>query len=301
VKRLDVIAFGEVLWDFFEESPGRFHRLPGGASTNVAVSLAHLGHRVAVAGGIGDDRFGDELAARLTALGVDCRTLVRLPERTGITFIARGKGGEPRYLSYRRASADVSLSARSVTAAMVAATWVHIGTTTLLTEALAEATRALLRRVAQRGGHASIDLNTRPHLWKSARAARAVLREFLPHCALVKASEVDLAELGMGVPALRKMAPAATVLLTRGPKGAAALGEHGEASRPAKRGRCVDATGAGDAFLSGVLSSLVRKRALPGSPAWRNAALWTEALDRGHSLGARAVSEFGALGFLLKE
>src|SRR5260370_20114026 len=101
---LDVVTFGEILWDIYERPPHDFHRELGGAPANVATGLARLGLRAAVLGGVGNDRFGDALVAHLDDDGVDTRFVVRLPNRTGITFIARDARGEPSFLFYRHDS-----------------------------------------------------------------------------------------------------------------------------------------------------------------------------------------------------
>src|SRR5437016_2342514 len=107
--RLDVVCFGEILWDIYERSGAKkaalaasrsgapraksepiareFRRELGGAPANVATVLARLGVRSAMVGGIGLDRFGEALTRHLEEDGVDTRYLVRLPERTGLTFV----------------------------------------------------------------------------------------------------------------------------------------------------------------------------------------------------------------------
>jgi fructokinase len=99
---LDVVCFGEILWDVFEaRSRGRepiarvFRRELGGAPANVAVGLARLGVRSAVVGGVGRDRLGLALAARLRHEGVDPRFVLRYDARTGLAFVVRDARGEP--------------------------------------------------------------------------------------------------------------------------------------------------------------------------------------------------------------
>src|SRR5579864_9204777 len=101
-RPMDVVCFGEVLWDLFERAPAKgepiareFRRELGGAPANVAVGLARLGFASALAGGIGFDKFGDAVEKELAGEGVSTRFLVRLPNRTGITFVARDALGEP--------------------------------------------------------------------------------------------------------------------------------------------------------------------------------------------------------------
>jgi len=82
---LDVVCFGEILWDMFETRPRRhvvvsiareYRRELGGAPANVATGLARLGARVAVVGGVGRDSFGEALVTHLANDGVDVRFVV---------------------------------------------------------------------------------------------------------------------------------------------------------------------------------------------------------------------------------
>ena len=129
---------------------------------------------------------------------------------------------------------------------------------------------------------------------------REAISKLLCGAALIKASLTDFSALDVGDEAsalawVRKRAPHATVLVTRGRGETTAYGAHGEASASGKRARCVDATGAGDAFLAGVLATLLAGDAEPGARRWSERATWTEALQVGHSLAVQSVSDVGAV------
>ena len=98
-----------------------------------------------------------------------------------------------------------------------------------------------------------------------------------------------------GLAWLREHAPRATWLVTRGPDSASAIGAHGEVTVPAPRGRCVDATGAGDAFVAGTLAVLLAAKAEPGTPRWKDPTLWRQALSVGHELAGKAISRPGSV------
>ena len=93
---------------------------------------------------------------------------------------------------------------------------------------------------------------------------------------------------------LEDNAKGATWVLTRGENGAACVGPHGQVTFPTKRVRCIDATGAGDAFMAGLVAVLVRAGAKPGSAEWKDPKLWSRAMEVGHMLGAKAISAVGA-------
>ena len=300
---LDVVCFGEILWDLFEVRAGTFRRELGGAPANVATALARLGVRAAIVGGVGDDRFGDALLRHMARDGVDVRFVRKLPNRTGLTFVTLRAGGEPAFLSYRRESADLAVRAEHLTSTMARARWVLLGTSTLTTPALALATERFLDLAGRAGARVLVDLNVRPHMWPDRRAIQRAVGPLAARADLVKASEADLRAVGGGAKGdlrwLERHAPRASWLVTRGAGQASAIGEHGEERAPALRTRCVDATGAGDAFLAGALAMLLAGRAVPGSPGWRDPAVWRAALRAGHMLGRKAVSRTGAVAGLV--
>jgi fructokinase len=300
---LDVVCFGEILWDMFEtRRQGEYRRELGGAPANVATGLARLGAKAAVVGGVGRDRFGQALITHLADDGVDVRFVVSLPNRTGLTFVTRDAAGEPEFLFYRHDSADLSVRAEHVVPAMGRARWALVGSSTLMTRDLARATARFLD-VADRGGASLfVDLNVRAHLWPSRTAMQRAIGSLVGRAAVVKASDADLRAVAGGSSGLRwleRHAPQATWLVTRGAGVASAIGEHGSVDVPARQARCVDATGAGDAFIAGALATLVTARAVPRSAAWSTAEVWATALRAGHILGKKAVSRPGAVAGLV--
>jgi fructokinase len=299
---LDVVCFGEILWDLFEVGPRSFRRELGGATANVATGLARLGVRTAIVGGVGRDRLGEALVGHLARDGVDIHFVQRLPNRTGLTFVTRGARGEPAFVPYRHESADLALRVRHVTPAMAEARWALVGTSTLVTREIARATERFLDLADRAGARVFVDLNVRAHMWPDRRAMQRTVGRLAARAAVVKASAADLRAAGgesTGVGWLERHAPHATWLVTRGAGVASALGEHGTVHLPALRAGCVDATGAGDAFVAGALAALVAARAVPGSAAWRDPALWRAALRAGHMLGRKAVSRTGAVAGLV--
>jgi len=306
---IDVVCFGEILWDVFESGRPRhgepiarqFRPELGGAPANVAIGLARLGARSALVAGVGRDRLGDALVAELKSDGVDTRFVQQLPNRTGLTFVFRDERGEPDYLFYRHESADLAIRAAHITPAMGRAHWVLLGTSMLMTRELAGATEAFLNVAQSEGAQPFVDLNVRPHLWSSPALMRRAIGKLASRASLVKASDADLQAIGGDAADLKwleRWAPKATWLITRGAGEASAIGAHGEVHMPAIRTRCVSATGAGDAFIAGTLATLVAARALPGTRAWADPDLWRTALRVGHSMGKKAVSAAGAVAGL---
>ncbi len=298
MKALDVIAFGELIWDIFEIAPDTFRREIGGAPANLAIGLARLGVKSAIVSGVSRDAFGDALVRRVRDMGVDTSLIARLPERTGLAFVSRDARGEPSFLFYRHETADMMLAPKHI-ASVPRARFAVVGTSTLLGEPLRSSTARFVKLATRGGASLAVDLNVRKHLWQSERVMRARIGALAARAALVKASASDLDALG-GRRFLARHAPRATWILTDGGGIARAIGAHGEVSMRALRAKCVDATGAGDAFFAGVLAVLVARRASPGSSAWLDPAVFSDALRLGHMLGKKVVESVGAVTGLAK-
>jgi fructokinase len=291
MKTVEVACFGEVLWDIFQDGD-HFHRVIGGAIANAAVDLARAGIRSSIVGGIGRDPFGDDLEERVADEGVETRWLVRLPERTGLTFITRDARGEPTFLFYRQCSADMAVAPEHIAPGMARAKWVLVGSSTLPRPELAAATWKFIRLARKAGAGILVDLNVRPHLWKSKDELIETSAKLARFADVVKGSVPDIRALG-GPSFLEKHAPRALCVITDGAKPARAWKGKLSVTRPALRTKCVDATGGGDAFVAGLLAALVRGRVAPKGPF--TTEFLAEALDIGHTLGKKAVSKVGAV------
>jgi len=303
----DVACFGELLWDFFEHvapdaKPDKeliartFRRELGGASANVSLVLARLGVKVGAVGAVGDDKLGDALRSELAASGVDVTGVARLKgSRTGITFVTRDATGEPTFVPYRQGTADLALDEAHVPAGAAKVRFAVVCSTSML-PSLEGATKKFLGALDKAKGALVVDLNVRQHLWPDVESMRAAIAELASRAAVVKGSEKDLAALAgkRGMTWLEDNAKGATWVLTRGENGAACVGPHGQVTFPTKRVRCIDATGAGDAFMAGLVAVIARSGAKPGSAEWKDPKLWSRAMEVGHMLGAKAISAVGA-------
>jgi fructokinase len=145
-----------------------------------------------------------------------------------------------------------------------------------------------------------VDLNVREHLWANKTQMREAVAQLVRRASIVKGSFADLVALTgrRDILWLADNAPKAVWIVTQGAKGASAIGKHGFVARPARKAKCVDATGAGDAFIAGVLAVLLEAEATPESDAWRDERVWGAALDAGHAMGAKAVSRMGSVAGL---
>lgn len=255
-----VVCLGEILIDFVSLKSGvrladapAFRRAAGGAPANVAVGLLRLGVTAAFVSKVGEDEFGHFLRRTLEGEGVDVSgvvTTLRAP--TAPAFVSLARGGERSFAFYRNPCADALLHPRDLRAAPWAGARIfHYGSISLIAEPSRSATLEALERARRRGLLISCDPNLRLPLWPSAARARAGMREALRHAEVVKISEEELEFLG-------SMPRARLVVITRGPQGGRVLCEGRRFDFPAFPVRAVDTTGAGDAFVAGLLYGLLR-------------------------------------------
>ena len=180
----DLVTLGEVLLRLPVPSPARFETAQqldvqiGGAEANVAAACARLGLATAWVSALPDNPWGARVRRELAGHGVDCRSVVMMPDaRLGTYFLEYGPRPRPiRVLYDRKDSAFARLSPDQVDWEPVRrARIVHL---TGITPALGERPRALQRRALREAATISFDVNYRATLW-APEEARAFLTEVL--------------------------------------------------------------------------------------------------------------------------
>jgi len=276
---MDIVTLGELLIDMFPAELGKgltevsaFRPKPGGAPANVAVAAKRLGAETAFIGKVGDEAFGHYLVDVLKAEGVETRGVRLDPDvRTTIAFIAMPDPNHAEFIFYRNPGADHMLRADELDRDLLASTQAfHFGSLSLNHEPSRSATFEAAQIARRAGALVSFDVNYRPALWSSPAEAYAVTMEMVPQVDLVKVNEVEVALLS-GVEAVEQtpeaLGEAARKVLALGPQACiVTLGPNGSYFEVAAGGgyvpgfkvQTVDAVGCGDAFVSGLLTRLVR-------------------------------------------
>ena len=279
--------------DLIRERSDAFVPHFGGAVANVAVFAARAGARVALAGGAGEDAWGEWLRERLEREGVDASLFTLVPEcRTPIALVEVDEDGEPRYQIYGETIATIVHALRDrLEEALERSGALFISSNTLVGSDEREITMRARELALELERPVIFDPNLRLHRWSSRADAAASANACVPRALLVRANRSE-AELMTGEEdperaalALVK-AGARMVLVTLGPDGAILRGEL-RSSCPGVRAKVVSTIGAGDA-LTGLL--LARLQASGFYPAAAAAAL-PEAVR----LSARVCERWGAL------
>lgn len=267
---VEVVCLGEALVDLVSTRCGvrldrapAFRKAAGGAPANVAVGLARLGCRPAFIGAFSVDALGVFLASTLARARVDLTPTCRSKQPTALALVALAADGDRDFLFYgdQPAHFDLRLTPR-MRAVVRRARIFHFGSISLIAEPARSATLEAIDEARQAGALVSYDPNLRLNLWPTTRAARQAIRKTLPFADVVKVNEDELAFLtdthsvAAGLAALAAMGPR-LVVATLGAEGCAYRSPRGEGKVAGFPARVVDTTGAGDAFVAGLLSGLL--------------------------------------------
>ena len=266
-----ILISGEALIDLIPDpiKANAYDAVLGGSPYNVAIGLARLGSQTAFVSRISADGNGEALAGALAESGVDLGFVARDVRPTTLAFVMRGtaKTGS-RYSFYLDGTAydgpwpfpkEWPKGAQHL----------HVGSFSAVErhgQAVVEAMRG-----AGSVATVSFDPNIRPFVTPDRDSVARLVERQVALSRVVKASEEDLEWLYPGRPVEASLAAWARsgprfCVATLGERGALAMlgRERFEVAAPPVE--VVDTVGAGDSFMSALLS----------------------AMDRDHSLGAEA-------------
>ncbi|MGI8313499.1 aminoimidazole riboside kinase [Halobacillus mangrovi] len=260
-----IICLGEALIDFIplDDENINFQKSPGGAPANVAVGAARLGANSTFLGKVGDDVLGRFLKKTLTDFGVNTEAMYLTKDtRTGVVFVTLDEHGERSFDFYIDPSADRYLEESEVKADLFTThNLLHFGSISMIDEPAKSATAAAVREARENGLIVSYDPNLRLGLWKSADEAKETILSMLAEADVVKISEEELefltgeTDIEVGVKQLASY-KIPLLYVTMGAEGSHVYNQEGHTFVPAMKVDAVDTTGAGDAFVSGILYQL---------------------------------------------
>ncbi|KAG9158443.1 hypothetical protein Leryth_013185 [Lithospermum erythrorhizon] len=302
-----VVCFGEMLIDFvptvggvsLAEAPA-FKKAPGGAPANVAVCVSKLGGSSAFIGKVGNDEFGYMLSNILKDHKVDNSGMRFDPyARTALAFVTLRDDGEREFMFYRNPSADMLLHDSELDVDLVKkATIFHYGSISLIEEPC-KSTQLSAMDIAKRSGSLlSYDPNLRLALWPSEDAARSGIMSIWDKADIIKISDDEITFLTGGddphdddVVMKKLFHPNLKLLVvSEGSKGCRYYTKEFMGRVSGAEVKSVDTTGAGDAFVGGLLNRL----AIDVNICQDEKEL-REALRFANVCGALTVTERGAI------
>lgn len=281
-----VISIGEILVDFISEDGIHYEFHPGGASANVAVGVAKLGGNSLFLGEISTDSFGTRLKEYLNLNNVNTK-FIKFSGKTTLAFVSLDEYKERSFEFYEGNHSNYHL--KKDTIILHRSDIVHFGSAmALLGGKLKKSYFLLLEEALEKKAFISFDPNVREVLLKESKLKQyhKDCWYFMKKADLIKLSEEELyffthtTVLEEAILVITKKVKA-TILVTLGDKGTLVLPkvERIESISITQ----VDSTGAGDAFMAGVLTSLSQENTLD------------KVVHYGNIVGALACTKKGAM------
>ncbi|GAM68142.1 fructokinase [Vibrio sp. JCM 19236] len=178
--------------------------------------------------------------------------------------------------------------------------WLHVCSIALANEPSRSSTLAAMEQIKQAGGFVSFDPNLRDEVWANPEEIIPVVQKAIALADVVKFSDDELLFL-TGCDSIKSALASLPqtdnqlVLITQGAKGALVVFGGEQELQSGKAVKPVDTTGAGDAFVGGLLASLARAEQWQSADAIRHAVKWANAC------GALATTQKGAMTALPTE
>ena len=265
----EVVALGEALIDFTpmgvsENGNPIFERNPGGAPANVLSLLSKLGISTAFIGKVGDDMFGRALKSIFDRIGINTENMILSKSyNTTLTFVDLDKTGDRSFCFVRNYGADKMLEQCELDFSLLDSAKVfHFGGVTLTEEPARSTTLAAAAEAKKRGLLISYDPNFRPPLWN--KDAAEILLKGVKLADILKVSDEECQllsgkdSLSEGSEYLSMVYGVKLIFVTMGAKGSAFRFGKYYVEQPAFEVQTVDTTGAGDAFMGGILYSILK-------------------------------------------
>ena len=199
MKKYDVVALGELLIDFTENSISEqgnpmYEANPGGAPCNVLAMLKKLNHEVAFIGKVGNDGFGKQLYKAITSEGIDASGLCYDDEiHTTLAFVIKKEDGDRDFAFYRNPGADMNLKEEELNEELIKNTKIfHLGSLSLTSEPIRSTTMKAIKIAKENNVLISFDPNLREPLWKSLEEAHKQIDIIMHECDILKISDNEI-------------------------------------------------------------------------------------------------------------
>jgi fructokinase len=263
-----ILISGEALIDLIPDpdKASAYDAVLGGSPYNVAVGLGRLGAPTVFVSRISDDGNGEALAAALADNGVGLSFVARDRRPTTLAFVMRGTAKTGSRYSFYLDGTAFDGEWPFPKAWPTGGRHLHVGSISAVDPRHGQTVVEALQAARQRAS-VSFDPNIRPLVTPDRESVVRLVERQASLAHVVKASAEDLEWLYPGrkvedsLSAWARLGPRFCVA-TRGDQGALALLGPERIEVPAPRVEVVDTVGAGDSFMSALLSAMDRDSAL---------------------------------------
>ncbi|WP_264537969.1 carbohydrate kinase family protein [Flavobacterium sp. N1736] len=254
-KSLKAVAYGEVLWDVFDDK-----KKIGGAPLNVALRMKTLGCEVAMISCVGNDEDGKAILNHIKQLGLQTDTvMVSEMFPTGLVNVTLNESGSATYeINYPSAWDKIVLNNLAETLVINADVLVY-GSLVCRDEV----SRKSLKNLLQTNVYKVFDVNLRkPHytyevlerLMLSANFIKFNDEEILEIAAALQSPFTSLEE---NIHFIAEQTHTKSICVTRGKDGAVLLWKGQLYENEGYTVKVADTVGAGDSFLAALTTSLL--------------------------------------------
>ncbi|AVQ88852.1 aminoimidazole riboside kinase (plasmid) [Plesiomonas shigelloides] len=290
---MNIWALGDAVIDLLPLSDMQYKACAGGAPLNVAVGTARLCCQSGFIGRVGNDDFGYFLKKTLSDAGVSTANLqFDSSHRTSTVLVSLNNSGEREFKFLTNPSADQYLTSDDLPE--FNNDILHFCSLALVSNACRNTLITAIQKVKQCGGLLSFDINLREQMWLDKQEMLDTVRYFSAQADILKFSEEELYwitgsnDLSDALEALRTYS-AQLKVVTCGKHGARVLWHNTVIHFNGYTVDSVDTTGAGDAFVAGMLAWVSHN----GMP--ENFEQLYQAITQACACGALATTRKGAL------
>ncbi|MCR5750891.1 MAG: carbohydrate kinase [Kiritimatiellae bacterium] len=270
---MDVVAFGEILWDVIDGVPHI-----GGAPFNFAAHAARCGLKSSIVSAVGDDELGRRALAEAERLGVDVSMVGVHPALPTGTVNVTLADGMPSYEIVRPVAWD-EIKGGADAQERVPPRAFYFGTLAQRSPVSAATLGSLLEACAS--SLVFFDVNLRQDYWSVE-----LVEKGLAFTDILKVNDDEMRTLGFAPESLFARFPRLkTVVETRGAAGCRVASRDCEAfdSPAISDGPVVDTIGAGDSFSAAFLAAVLHGESLAA------------AAESGNRLAGKVAARVGAI------
>lgn len=257
-KKLKAVAFGEVLWDIFDNE-----KKIGGAPLNVALRMKALGAETYMISCVGDDPDGDAIIEEAQKLGLNSNTILKSEEYpTGLVNVILDENKSATYEILYPSAWDKIILNEEARELVVNADVLIYGSLVCRDEV----SRNALEELLSTHTYKVFDVNLRkPHY------TYEILQKLMQSANFIKFNDEEILEISQALDSpyttleenmnfICSLTNATAICVTRGKDGALLLWDKHLYENTGYTVKVEDTVGAGDSFLAALITSLLTGR-----------------------------------------
>lgn len=291
-----ILSVGEILADMIgqkEDGVTTFKAFCGGAPFNLAVNAKQSGAKVSFVGRVGNDVIGRFVLCEAQKAHLDRLDIQIDAERnTTIAFVTL-TDGERDFAFNRHDTADFNIDFDDIDfESYENLEIVHLGSLMLSEQKGREFAEKIANKASELGAKLSFDMNFRKDIYKNFEDAKRAYAPFVERADIIKFSDDELTDY-TGISDMDEAAKSVLkkdklLLVTLGKSGSAYYYNDLKGIVPSISGvKCVDTTGAGDAFFGAFLANIEGKELTEENIVY--------SMQQGNIKGAKTAEFYGAI------